>query len=218
MALPLLRYLPLLLLALAWETASYLHLVSSLVLPPLTSVAEAWLDLIRDGELFPNAMASLYRGAMGLGLSIVFGSMLGIFMAWWRPLTVVAPLVEMFYPMPKSALIPVTVIWLGSRCLEGSVDLSWLHAAGHDRRVQWCAAASRRWSGLPEGWAPAGWVCCGTCGAKRDAGAAQWHPHRARAFLHLAREFRNDRGPGRLGHLIGVLAPTAPMRGCSRWC
>jgi ABC-type nitrate/sulfonate/bicarbonate transport system permease component len=35
-------------------------------------------------------------------------------MAWWRPVNVVAgPLVEAFYPMPKSALIPVTVIWLG---------------------------------------------------------------------------------------------------------
>jgi NitT/TauT family transport system permease protein len=35
-------------------------------------------------------------------------------MAWWRPANALAsPLVEMFYPMPKSALIPVTVIWLG---------------------------------------------------------------------------------------------------------
>ena len=35
-------------------------------------------------------------------------------MAWWRPVNAfLSPLVEMFYPMPKSALIPVTVIWLG---------------------------------------------------------------------------------------------------------
>ena len=35
-------------------------------------------------------------------------------MAWWRPVNLaLEPLVEMFYPMPKSALIPVTVIWLG---------------------------------------------------------------------------------------------------------
>jgi NitT/TauT family transport system permease protein len=114
MALPLLRYLPLLLLALCWEAAARLHLASSLALPPLTAVAGAWLDLIRDGELLPNASASLYRGATGLGLSILVGSALGIFMAWWRPLQiVVAPLVEIFYPMPKSALIPVTVIWFG---------------------------------------------------------------------------------------------------------
>ena len=35
-------------------------------------------------------------------------------MAWWKPVNVLlSPLVEIFYPMPKSALIPVTVIWLG---------------------------------------------------------------------------------------------------------
>jgi NitT/TauT family transport system permease protein len=35
-------------------------------------------------------------------------------MAWWKPVNVlVAPMVEIFYPLPKSALIPVTAIWLG---------------------------------------------------------------------------------------------------------
>jgi ABC-type nitrate/sulfonate/bicarbonate transport system permease component len=110
----LLRYLPLLLLALAWEAASRLELVSSLALPSLTAVGQAWLELIKDGDLVTNGAASLYRAGMGLLLSVVIGAALGIFMAWWRPLNVLlAPLVEMFYPMPKSALIPVTVIWLG---------------------------------------------------------------------------------------------------------
>jgi NitT/TauT family transport system permease protein len=35
-------------------------------------------------------------------------------MAWWRPVDAfVGPLVEALYPLPKSALIPVTVLWLG---------------------------------------------------------------------------------------------------------
>jgi ABC-type nitrate/sulfonate/bicarbonate transport system permease component len=110
----LLRYLPLLLLALAWEAASRFELVSSLALPSLTAVGQAWLELIKDGDLVTNGAASLYRAGMGLLLSVVIGAALGIFMAWWRPLNVLlSPLVEMFYPMPKSALIPVTVIWLG---------------------------------------------------------------------------------------------------------
>ena len=69
---------------------------------------------MRSGELFTNGGASLYRGGVGLLLAIVVGASLGIFMAWWKPVNVLlAPLVEIFYPMPKSALIPVTVIWLG---------------------------------------------------------------------------------------------------------
>jgi len=108
------RYVPLLLLAIAWELASRLDLVSSTALPPLTDVIRAWIDLITDGELITNGLASLYRAAAGLTLAIVLGAALGIFMAWWKPVNALfAPIVEIFYPLPKSALIPVTVIWLG---------------------------------------------------------------------------------------------------------
>jgi len=108
------RYFPLVLLALAWEAAARLELVSSSALPPLSDVIGAWIDLLKDGDLVSNGLSSLYRAFAGLALAILFGATLGIFMAWWRPVnTLLAPLVEMFYPLPKSALIPVTVIWLG---------------------------------------------------------------------------------------------------------
>jgi ABC-type nitrate/sulfonate/bicarbonate transport system permease component len=110
----LVRYLPLLLLALAWEAAARSGLVSSLALPPLSKVLASWVDLVRSGELESNGLSSLYRLGMGLLLSIAIGTTLGIFMAWWRPVNaLLGPLVEIFYPMPKSALIPVTVLWLG---------------------------------------------------------------------------------------------------------
>jgi ABC-type nitrate/sulfonate/bicarbonate transport system permease component len=110
----LLRYSPLLVLALGWELVARLELVSNDALPPLTQVATAWLDLIHDGDLVPNGLASLWRGAAGLGLAIAIGGVLGILMARWKAVNVIfGPLVEMFYPVPKSALIPVTVIWLG---------------------------------------------------------------------------------------------------------
>jgi NitT/TauT family transport system permease protein len=110
----LIRYLPLALLALAWELASRIGLVSPLALPPLSGVARAFIELIEDGELIANGAFSLYRAAAGLALAIVVGAALGIVMAWWRPVNaLVSPLVEILYPMPKSALIPVTVLWLG---------------------------------------------------------------------------------------------------------
>jgi ABC-type nitrate/sulfonate/bicarbonate transport system permease component len=110
----LIRYAPLLLLAVLWEVAARLHLVSSLALPPLSDVAASWVDMMRSGELITNGASSMWRAGAGLFLSIFVGAVLGIVMAWWRPVNVLlSPLVEIFYPMPKSALIPVTVIWLG---------------------------------------------------------------------------------------------------------
>lgn len=109
-----LRYSPLLLLALAWELIARFELVSTSALPPLSDVIVAWFDMLKSGELLTNGASSLYRAAAGLALAIVVGAALGIAMAWWRTVNVaLSPLVEAFYPMPKSALIPVTVIWLG---------------------------------------------------------------------------------------------------------
>ena len=108
------RYSPLLVLAIAWQVVWYFELVSSSALPSLFDVASAWADLFRSGELLHNAAASLYRGGAGFVLAVVVGGVLGMTMAWWRPLNLMfSPLVEIFYPLPKTALIPVTVIWLG---------------------------------------------------------------------------------------------------------
>jgi ABC-type nitrate/sulfonate/bicarbonate transport system permease component len=110
----LIRYSPLIIIAVAWEAVARLGLVSELALPPLSAVVVAWVDLIKDGDLVTNGAASIYRAAAGLGLAIVVGGVLGIAMAWFRPVNILlAPIVEIFYPLPKSALIPVTVIWLG---------------------------------------------------------------------------------------------------------
>jgi ABC-type nitrate/sulfonate/bicarbonate transport system permease component len=108
------RYSPLLILAIAWELAARFELVSTTALPPLSDVILAWIEMIKDGELVANGGSSLYRAFAGLALAIGIGGTLGIAMAWWKPVNVLlAPIVEVFYPLPKSALIPVTVIWLG---------------------------------------------------------------------------------------------------------
>ena len=57
----LIRYAPLLLLAVAWELAARLELVSSSALPPLTDIVSAWFDLLLSGELITNGAVSLYR-------------------------------------------------------------------------------------------------------------------------------------------------------------
>lgn len=108
------RYSPLLILAILWEAATQGGVVSEDVLPSFSAVLSAGANLFDDGAIYANAGASLYRGAMGLALAIVIGGTVGVCMAWWKLVNaVVGPLVEMFYPLPKSALIPVTALWLG---------------------------------------------------------------------------------------------------------
>jgi NitT/TauT family transport system permease protein len=108
------RYMPLLLLALAWEATTRVGLVPASALPPLDAVLRSWFDLAATGDLWTNGVASISRAAAGLALATLCGSLVGILMAWYKPIRIaVNPIVQFFYPMPKSALIPVMVLWLG---------------------------------------------------------------------------------------------------------
>ncbi len=108
------RYLPLVILAVLWEAVSRLGLVSTLALPSLNSVIKAWFSLLMSGDLVTNGLDSLWRLGAGLTMAIVIGGAIGILMAFYKPFDILMnPIVQVFYPMPKSALIPVTVLWLG---------------------------------------------------------------------------------------------------------
>jgi NitT/TauT family transport system permease protein len=108
------RYLPIVLLLLLWQAANDFDWVSTAVLPPLSSVLSSGYDLVTGADFWDNTGSSLYRGSVGLLIAIVVGGGLGVAMAWWRAIRyVMSPIVEIFYPLPKSALIPVTALWLG---------------------------------------------------------------------------------------------------------
>lgn len=110
----LLRWSPLAILAVAWEAVSRLGVVSPEALPPLSRVLMALWGLARSGDLGLNAVASLSRLLAGLGLAVVVGVGAGLLMAWYGPVRIVVqPLVRCLYPLPKTALIPVLLLWLG---------------------------------------------------------------------------------------------------------
>jgi ABC-type nitrate/sulfonate/bicarbonate transport system permease component len=106
------RYVPLVLIVAAWEGIARLHLFN--LLPAPSAVAVSWFQLLEEGDLVTNGLDSLFRLVAGLALAIFLGGAIGIAMAWWRSIHfLLNPIVEMLYPLPKSALIPVTAIWLG---------------------------------------------------------------------------------------------------------
>ncbi len=107
------RFFPLLILALAWEMTTRAGLISEYALPRLSGVGAAFFRMLTD-DLWVHTLLSLKRGALGMGMAIVIGIAAGILMAWYRPFRVlINPIFQCLYPMPKSALIPVMIIWLG---------------------------------------------------------------------------------------------------------
>ncbi|MCU4178345.1 ABC transporter permease [Bosea sp. BH3] len=107
-------YAPLAILALLWELVSRSGVVSQYALPPLSTILAAWGDLLADPDYYRNIVASVLRGLAGLSAALVLGIALGTSMATWRSVNLtIGPIVQLFYPLPKSALIPLTIIWFG---------------------------------------------------------------------------------------------------------
>lgn len=109
-----LRYLPLLVMVALWEVVTLVRLVPGEMLPgPATVIAALW-QLATGGDLLGNAARSLWRAGAGLAAAVALGIALGLVMATVKPLRLLTnPIVQIFYPMPKSALIPLVMVWFG---------------------------------------------------------------------------------------------------------
>jgi len=107
-------YAPVALLILCWDLGSRLGLLSADLLPSPEATLAAFRAVLDSGELAQQASVSLFRESMGFLASVVVGTVLGIAMArieWARVL--IRPVVTFFYPMPKTALIPILLLWFG---------------------------------------------------------------------------------------------------------
>ena len=109
-----LRILPPLIVAAAWEAVSRARLIDPELLPPLSAVIHAWADMALSGELGYHMAFSLMNLGAGLSLGVVFGTVLGVLMAWYPVVNATAgALIQMTFPIPRSALIPVMILWFG---------------------------------------------------------------------------------------------------------
>lgn len=108
------RAAPLGIFGLAWHVASVSGLIDAGFLPPPRAVALALLDLLRGGQVAGNLLITLFRAFAGLVSGALAGVWIGLMMA--RSVTFrayVTPLVGGTYSLPKSALVPLFILWFG---------------------------------------------------------------------------------------------------------
>ncbi|MGH8553549.1 MAG: ABC transporter permease, partial [Methylococcales bacterium] len=88
--------------------------VNQLLVPAPASVIRTMVDLTIDGRL-PWAIAvSLNRVLQGFIYGSLVGIALGLLVGWFRAVEdAVDPLVGAIYPIPKSALFPIFILWFG---------------------------------------------------------------------------------------------------------
>jgi ABC-type nitrate/sulfonate/bicarbonate transport system permease component len=99
-------------LLLAWDmTARFVGIDS---LPSPWSALKELPALLSDPDALVDIVASMRRMAMGFVLALAFAIPLGLVMGRSRPVAAFCnPLMMVIYPVPKAALMPIIMLWLG---------------------------------------------------------------------------------------------------------
>ena len=82
--------------------------------PTATEAIRAIPSILGDKESLINILASLRRMAVGFGLAVAVSIPLGLMMGRSRAVaSFFNPLLMVIYPVPKAALMPIIMLWLG---------------------------------------------------------------------------------------------------------
>jgi NitT/TauT family transport system permease protein len=102
------------LLGLAWEAVARLQWVPALFLPAPSAVLVEAGRMAWSGELGRHVAISLVRVGAGFGLGAAAGTALGLVLGSSSVLWAIGnPLIAATYPIPKIALLPLMILWLG---------------------------------------------------------------------------------------------------------
>lgn len=99
-------------LLMAWQVASVALKNDSF--PTAIEAIRAIPDILGDKESLINILASLRRMAIGFGIAVLVSIPLGLLMGRSRAVAAFFnPLLMVIYPVPKAALMPIIMLWLG---------------------------------------------------------------------------------------------------------
>jgi NitT/TauT family transport system permease protein len=101
-------------LLLTWEAVARVGWVSALFLPAPTAIAAEAARMAASGELLRHLAASLVRVGLGFAVGAGAGTAAGLLLGASRLADAVGnPLIAATYPIPKIALLPLMILWLG---------------------------------------------------------------------------------------------------------
>jgi NitT/TauT family transport system permease protein len=96
----------------AWQVASLL--LDNDSFPTALEALRAVPSILGDKESLINIAASLRRMAIGFGIGVALSIPLGLLMGRSRAVAALFnPLLMVSYPVPKAALMPIIMLWLG---------------------------------------------------------------------------------------------------------
>jgi NitT/TauT family transport system permease protein len=100
---------------LLWETAARLKWIDSFIFSSPSRIVKTFLQLSEEGKLFYHTVVTLSEKLLSFGIIILFGVGIAILLWLCKSLSqVLEPYLVLLNSLPKSALAPMIIVWLGN--------------------------------------------------------------------------------------------------------
>lgn len=98
-----------------WEVAAANNWINAFIFCSPSKLYETFITIMQDGSLLHHIGITLYETLVGFTI-VIFGSLLVAILFWWNETLskVLEPYLVMLNALPKSALAPVLIVWLGA--------------------------------------------------------------------------------------------------------
>jgi len=97
-----------------WQLVANARYFPVLFFPGPIDIAHAFVALFGDGEIWIEIATSGQELAIGFGMAMTVGLVLGLLMGWYtRFRYALDPFVNFFYSTPRIVLLPLFIIWFG---------------------------------------------------------------------------------------------------------
>ena len=108
------KIVPVVAILLAWESWVRIFEVPAYFLPPVSTILLKLGQLLLGDELIVHTLYTGYRSLLGIFVGATMGVVIGFMMAWYRYAEEGLDfIIAATYPLPKVALIPLLMVWLG---------------------------------------------------------------------------------------------------------
>jgi len=109
------RFLAFFLFLATWEISTDLHLIDAFIFSSPSRIVQTIIDMSRDGSIFRHTGITLYETLLSFAL-VILVSFLTATVLWFSNTVseILEPWLVILNSLPKSALAPLLIVWLGA--------------------------------------------------------------------------------------------------------
>lgn len=108
------RIIILIAIFLIWEIAAYFQWIDPFIMSQPTRILRTIINLSKDGSIFLHTGVTIYETIVGFVSGTILGTIIAIIL-WWSDFLakVLDPYLVVLNALPKTALGPVILVWIG---------------------------------------------------------------------------------------------------------